>query len=134
MRCPDRRSLEIQVRTWDMHKHAELGAAAHWRYKEGSHRTTEDAYDEKIARLRQPLTWKDEVVDSSDWVSHYKQAALNETIYVITPQGKVVDLPQVLLLVDFCLPGAYRSWPPLSGARVDGHLVTLNTALNKAAG
>ncbi|MBP9229767.1 MAG: bifunctional (p)ppGpp synthetase/guanosine-3',5'-bis(diphosphate) 3'-pyrophosphohydrolase, partial [Azonexus sp.] len=93
VRCPDGRSLEIQIRTTEMHKHAELGVAAHWRYKEGSKRTSEDDYDEKIAWLRQLLTWKDEVVDSSDWISHYKQAALNETLYVITPQGKVVDLP-----------------------------------------
>jgi GTP pyrophosphokinase len=104
VRCPDGRSLEIQIRTWEMHKHAELGVAAHWRYKEGSKRTHEDDYDEKIAWLRQLLTWKDEVADSSDWVSHYKQAALDETLYVITPQGKVVDLPQGATPVDF----AYR--------------------------
>jgi GTP pyrophosphokinase len=68
VRCPDGRSLEIQIRTWEMHKHAELGVAAHWRYKEGSKRTHEDDYDEKIAWLRQLLTWKDEVADSSDWI------------------------------------------------------------------
>ena len=69
VRCPDGRSLEVQIRTWEMHNHAELGVAAHWRYKEGSKRTHEDEYDEKIAWLRQLLTWKDEVADSSDWVS-----------------------------------------------------------------
>ena len=129
VRCPDGRSLEIQIRTTEMHKHAELGVAAHWRYKEGSKRTSEDDYDEKIAWLRQLLTWKDEVVDSSDWISHYKQAALNETLYVITPQGKVVDLPQGSTPVDF----AYRVHTDLGhrcrGAKVDGHLVPLNTAL-----
>ena len=129
VRCPDGRSLEIQIRTTEMHKHAELGVAAHWRYKEGSKRSSEDDYDEKIAWLRQLLTWKDEVVDSSDWISHYKQAALNETLYVITPQGKVVDLPQGSTPVDF----AYRVHTDLGhrcrGAKVDGHLVPLNTAL-----
>ena len=129
MRCPDGRSLEIQIRTWDMHKHAELGVAAHWRYKEGSKRTNEDDYDEKIAWLRQLLTWKDEVADSSDWVKHYKQAALDETIYVITPQGKVVDLPAGSTPVDF----AYRVHTDLGhrcrGAKVGGHLVPLNTSL-----
>ncbi|MDQ5916207.1 MAG: pyrophosphokinae, partial [Pseudomonadota bacterium] len=94
VRCPDGRSLEVQIRTEDMHKHAELGVAAHWRYKEGSKKAGEDNYDEKIAWLRQLLTWKDEVADSSDWVAHYKQAALDETIYVMTPQGRVVDLPR----------------------------------------
>jgi GTP pyrophosphokinase len=129
VRCPDGRSLEIQIRTWDMHKHAELGVAAHWRYKEGSKRTHEDEYDEKIAWLRQLLTWKDEVADSSDWISHYKQAALDETLYVITPQGKVVDLPQGATAVDF----AYRVHTDLGhrcrGAKVNGQLVTLNTPL-----
>jgi GTP pyrophosphokinase len=129
VRCPDGRSLEVQIRTEDMHKHAELGVAAHWRYKEGSKRGGEDDYDEKIAWLRQLLTWKDEVADSSDWINHYKKAALDETLYVITPQGKVVDLPQGATPVDF----AYRVHTDLGhrcrGARVNGQLVTLNTPL-----
>ena len=129
VRCPDGRSLEIQIRTWEMHKHAELGVAAHWRYKDGTKRSPEDAYDEKVDRTRQPLTWKDEVADSSDWISHYKQAALDETLYVITPQGKVVDLPQGATPVDF----AYRVHTDLGhrcrGAKVNGHLVPLNTPL-----
>ncbi len=129
VRCPDGRSLEVQIRTWDMHKHAELGVAAHWRYKEGSRHGAEDSYDEKIAWLRQLLTWKDEVTDSSDWVNHYKQAALDETLYVITPQGRVVDLPAGATPVDF----AYRVHTDLGhrcrGAKVNGQLVPLNTPL-----
>ncbi len=129
VRCPDGRSLEIQIRTWEMHKHAELGVAAHWRYKEGNKRTSEDDYDEKIAWLRQLLTWKEEVSDSSDWVKHYKQAAFDETLYVITPAGKVVDLPTGATPIDF----AYRVHTDLGhrcrGAKVNGHLVPLNTAL-----
>ena len=127
--CPDGRSLEVQIRTREMHKHAELGVAAHWRYKEGSKHSSEGSYDEKIAWLRQILTWKDEVSDSSDWVKHYKEAALDETIYVMTPQGRVVDLPRGATPVDF----AYRVHTDLGhrcrGAKVDGALVTLNTQL-----
>jgi len=127
--CPDGRSLEVQIRTHEMHKHAELGVAAHWRYKEGSKHSSEGNYDEKIAWLRQLLTWKDEVSDSSDWVKHYKEAALDETIYVMTPQGRVVDLPRGSTPVDF----AYRVHTDLGhrcrGAKVDGALVTLNTQL-----
>lgn len=127
--CPDGRSLEVQIRTRDMHKHAELGVAAHWRYKEGSRHASDGSYDEKIAWLRQLLTWKDEVSDSSDWVKHYKEAALDETIYVMTPQGRVVDLPRGSTPVDF----AYRVHTDLGhrcrGAKVDGALVTLNTQL-----
>ncbi len=126
--CRDGRALEVQIRTRDMHKHAELGVAAHWRYKEGSKRSA-GSYDEKIAWLRQLLTWKDEVSDSSDWVRHYKEAALDETIYVMTPQGRVVDLPRGATPVDF----AYRVHTDLGhrcrGAKVDGALVTLNSQL-----
>ena len=127
--CADGRSLEIQIRTRDMHQHAELGVAAHWRYKEGSKQSSTGDYDEKIAWLRQLVTWKDEVSDSSDWVKHYKEAALDETIYVMTPQGRVVDLPRGATPVDF----AYRVHTDLGhrcrGAKVDGALVTLNTPL-----
>lgn len=127
--CPDGRSLEVQIRTREMHKHAELGVAAHWRYKEGSKQAAEDDYDEKIAWLRQLLTWKDEVADSSDWVRHYKEAALDETIYIMTPAGRVVDLPRGATPVDF----AYRVHTDLGhrcrGAKVDGALVPLNTQL-----
>jgi len=129
VRCPDGRSLEVQIRTREMHNHAELGIAAHWRYKEGCKQSSEDNYDEKIAWLRQLLTWKDEVADSSDWVKHYKEAALDETIYIMTPQGRVVDLPRGATPVDF----AYRVHTDLGhrcrGAKVDGALVPLNTQL-----
>ncbi|MBP6708140.1 MAG: bifunctional (p)ppGpp synthetase/guanosine-3',5'-bis(diphosphate) 3'-pyrophosphohydrolase [Candidatus Accumulibacter sp.] len=127
--CPDGRALEVQIRTRQMHSHAELGVAAHWRYKEGSKATPEDRYDEKIAWLRQLLTWRDEVADSSDWVRHYKQAAFDETVYILTPQGRVVDLPQGATPVDF----AYRVHTDIGhrcrGAKVDGALVPLNTQL-----
>jgi GTP pyrophosphokinase len=130
VRCSDGRSLEVQIRTWEMHNHAELGIAAHWRYKEGSKHDADDGYDDKIAWLRQLLTWKEDVSDSSDWVNHYKQAALDDTVYVMTPQGKVVDLPTGATPVDF----AYRLHTDLGhrcrGAKVDGALVPLNTALH----
>lgn len=129
VRCSDGRSLEVQVRTWEMHNHAELGVAAHWRYKEGARHDADDGYDDKIAWLRQLLTWKEDVSDSSDWVNHYKQAALDDTVYVMTPQGKVVDLPTGATPVDF----AYRLHTDLGhrcrGAKVDGALVPLNTPL-----
>jgi GTP pyrophosphokinase len=129
VRCPDGRSLEVQIRTREMHNHAELGVAAHWRYKEGGKSPAASGYDDKIAWLRQLLSWRDEVADSSDWVAHYKRAALDETIYVLTPQGKVFDLPAGSTPIDF----AYRLHSDLGhrcrGAKVNGQLVTLNTQL-----
>jgi GTP pyrophosphokinase len=126
----DGRSLEVQIRTHEMHQHAELGVAAHWRYKEsGSPARAESAYDEKIALLRQLLSWRDEITDSAAWVEQFKRAALDDTIYVLTPQGRVIDLPKGSTPVDF----AYRLHTDVGhrcrGAKVDGHLVPLNTPL-----
>ena len=123
----DGRALEVQIRTHDMHRHAELGVAAHWRYKEGS-RSGSD-YDEKIALLRSLLSWRDEVADSAQWMEQYRRASLDDTLYVLTPQGKVIDLPRDATPIDF----AYRLHTSLGhrcrGAKVDGHLVPLNTRL-----
>ncbi|MDD3354470.1 bifunctional (p)ppGpp synthetase/guanosine-3',5'-bis(diphosphate) 3'-pyrophosphohydrolase [Zoogloea sp.] len=124
----DGRALEVQIRTHDMHNHAELGVAAHWRYKEGSGPASGE-YDEKIALLRSLLSWRDEVTDSADWLEQFKRASLDDTIYVLTPQGRVIDLPRGATPIDF----AYRVHTDLGhrcrGAKVNGQLVTLNTPL-----
>ncbi|MFZ5512138.1 MAG: RelA/SpoT family protein [Pseudomonadota bacterium] len=124
---PDGRALEVQIRTYEMHYHAELGIAAHWRYKEGA--AADSSYDDKIAWLRQLLSWRDEIADSSEWVEHFKRAALDDTIYVLTPQNRVIDLPRGATPIDF----AYRVHTDLGhrcrGAKVDGALVPLNTPL-----
>ena len=126
----DGRSLEVQIRTRDMHEHAELGVAAHWRYKEtGTSGHASSEYDDKIAWLRQLLSWRDEIADSTQWVEQFKRAALDDTLYVMTPQGRVIDLPRGATPIDF----AYRVHTDLGhrcrGARVDGHMVPLNTPL-----
>ena len=126
----DGRSVEVQIRTQEMHRHAELGVAAHWRYKEaGSPARAESSYDEKIAWLRQLLSWRDEITDSAAWVEQFKRAALDDTIYVVTPQGRIIDLPNGATPVDF----AYRLHTDIGhrcrGAKVDGYLVPLNTPL-----
>ncbi|MDR2881025.1 MAG: TGS domain-containing protein, partial [Azoarcus sp.] len=124
----DGRPLEVQVRTHAMHRHAELGVAAHWRYKEGMG-IGGNEYDDKIALLRNLLSWRDEVAGSKQWVEQFKLASLNDTIYVLTPQGRVIDLPNGSTPIDF----AYRLHTDLGhrcrGAKVDGHLVPLNTQL-----
>ena len=124
---PGGRALEVQIRTHEMHYHSELGVAAHWRYKEKA--AADARYDDKIAWLRQLLSWRDEVSDSSEWVREFKRAALDDTIYVLTPQGRVIDLSRGATPIDF----AYRLHTDLGhrcrGARVNGALVPLNTPL-----
>src|SRR5262245_4296431 len=97
---PDGRALEVQIRTHEMHRHAELGVAAHWRYKEGK-RGPAEAVDDRIAWLRQVLAWRDEVVDSAEWVEPSKRAARDDTVYVLTPQGRVIDLARGATPIDF---------------------------------
>jgi GTP pyrophosphokinase len=128
---PHGRGLEVQIRTHEMHRDAELGVAAHWRYKEGRGQdgARADPFDEKIAWLRQVLAWRDEIVDASDWVERFKHAALDDTVYVLTPLGKIIDLPQGATPVDF----AYALHTDLGhrcrGAKVNGAIVPLDHRL-----
>jgi GTP pyrophosphokinase len=124
---PAGRTLEVQIRTEEMHRQAEFGVAAHWRYKEpGKVTKAEAAFERKIAWLRELLAWRDEV---ADWGRTTKQARLDDTVYVLTPQGRVLDLPAGSTPVDF----AYALHTDLGhrcrGAKVDGQLVTLDTPL-----
>jgi GTP pyrophosphokinase len=126
----DGRALEVQIRTYEMHREAELGVAAHWRYKEGLRRTARgDALDERIAWLRQMLAWRDEIVDASDWVEQSKHAALDDTVYALTPQGRVVDLPKGSTPIDFAYALHTDVGHRCRGAKVNGAMVPLNTPL-----
>lgn len=133
------RALEIQIRTRDMHYFAEFGVAAHWRYKETGERgyagqfSASSEYETKIAWLRQLLAWKDEAStlnndDESVW-DKVKQTELDDHIYVLTPQARIVALPSGATPIDF----AYYLHTELGhccrGARIDGTIVPLNTAL-----
>jgi GTP pyrophosphokinase len=129
----DGRPLEVQIRTHEMHREAELGVAAHWRYKEGVRRDGRaakgDALDDRIAWLRQMLAWRDEIVDSSDWLEQSKHAALDDTVYALTPQGRVVDLPHGATPVDFAYALHTDVGHRCRGAKVNGAMVPLNTPL-----
>ncbi|HEY5635333.1 MAG TPA: bifunctional (p)ppGpp synthetase/guanosine-3',5'-bis(diphosphate) 3'-pyrophosphohydrolase [Burkholderiales bacterium] len=127
---PGGRTLEVQIRTEAMHRHAEFGIAAHWRYKEaGGPAQASDGFDDKIALLRQLLAWRDEVDEGTQWAEKTRAAGLDDTIYVLTPQGRVLDLPAGSTPVDF----AYALHSDLGhrcrGAKVDGQLVALDTPL-----
>ena len=124
---PRNLALEVQIRTHEMHQHSELGVAAHWRYKEGG--KTDAKFDEKIAWLRQILEWKEEVADSGDMLEQFKSELFQDQVYVLTPQGKVIDLPKGSTPVDF----AYTLHTDLGhrtrGAKVNGSIVPLNYKL-----
>src|SRR6266568_4946073 len=131
---PEGKALEVQIRTREMHRDAELGVAAHWRYKEGAKLATGkgDPFDEKIAWLRQMLAWRDEIVDAADWIEQSKHAVLDDTVYVLTPQGKVIDLPQGATPVDFAYALHSDIGHRCRGAKVNGAIVPLDYQLKNA--
>jgi GTP pyrophosphokinase len=131
---PEGNALEVQIRTREMHRDAELGVAAHWRYKEGAKRASGkgDPFDDRIAWLRQMLAWRDEVVDRSDWIEQSKHAVLGDTVYVLTPQGRVIDLPQGATPVDFAYALHSELGHRCRGAKVNGAIVSLDYRLKNA--
>jgi GTP pyrophosphokinase len=134
----DGRALEVQIRTQEMHRFAEYGVAAHWRYKEaGGSNFSARKYDEKIAWLRQLLAWKSEVADvvvgqedaQREWVEKIKSATLDDRIYVLTPQARVIELPSGSTPIDFAYHLHTDVGHRCRGARIDGAMVPLNTPL-----
>jgi GTP pyrophosphokinase len=125
---PDSRVLEVQVRTYEMHQHAELGVAAHWRYKEAV--KGDPGLDDKISWLRSVLEWKDELADAAELAEYFKTDLFQDMVYVVTPQGQVVDLPRGSTPVDF----AYHLHSELGhrcrGAKVNGQIVPLTYVLS----
>ena len=101
---PSGKTIEIQIRTKDMHDDAELGVAAHWQYKEGSLPTKSgrgSGYDDKIAWLRKLLQWQEEMADTGDFAEELRNQVVEDRVYVFTPQGDVVDLPTGSTPLDF---------------------------------
>jgi GTP pyrophosphokinase len=134
----DGRPLEVQIRTQEMHNFAEYGIAAHWRYKEeGGSNFKGQKYDEKIAWLRQLLAWKTDVADTvvgqediqKEWVEKLKSTTLDDRIFVLTPQARVLELPVGATPIDFAYHLHSDVGHRCRGARVDGVMVPLNTPL-----
>ena len=129
--------FEVQIRTQEMHRLAEFGVAAHWRYKEtGGSTFVAQQYDEKISFLRQLLSWKTDVDDAvaeedshKEWVEKIKATTLDDRIYALTPQARVIDLPQGATPIDFAYQVHSDVGHRCRGARVDGVMVPLNTPL-----
>src|SRR2546428_11448878 len=120
--------LEIQIRPMQMHREAERGIAAHWRYKEG--KPAEKEFEQKLSWLRQLLDWHSELQDARAFVQSVKLDLFQNEVFVFTPQGDVIDLPAGATSVDF----AYRIHTDVGhrcvGAKVNGRLVPLSPRLH----
>ena len=128
---PHDRALEVQIRTQAMHQASELGVAAHWSYKEGGSgaKDSEQAYAGKIASLRQLLTWGNDLGSPGELLAGFKASLFDETIFVLTPQGKIIDLPKDSTPIDFAYAVHTGLGHRCRGAKVDGAMVPLNTPL-----
>lgn len=128
---PDNRVLEVQIRSAAMHEEAEFGVCAHWRYKDTDSESGHESYEQKIEWLRQVLEWHEEI-GGTPWEDHLPKGIAQDRIYVFTPEGHVVDLPENATPVDF----AFRIHTDVGircrGAKVNGRIVPLNHALRTA--
>ncbi len=126
---PDGKVMEIQIRTHEMNEEAEFGVCAHWRYKGTDVRSASSSYEEKISWLRQVLEWQEELGDVSEIARQLSADIGSDRVYVFTPDGHVVDLPNGATPVDF----AYRVHTEVGhccrGAKVNGRIVPLTYPL-----
>lgn len=120
---PSGKTVEIQIRTQEMHKNAELGVAAHWKYKEGPNPGIDAAYEERIAWLRKLLSWQEDMVESGSIVEEFKTQVFEDRVYVFTPKGDVVDLPAGATPLDFAYQIHSQVGNRCVGAKVDGRIV-----------
>lgn len=127
---PKGKVIEVQIRTFDMHEEAELGVCSHWRYKSGEQSTRSDSYEKKINWLRQILEWQEDLGDTPGMAKEPMGEISLDRIYVFTPDGHVVDLMPTATPLDF----AYRVHTEVGhrcrGAKVNGHIVPLNSKLH----
>ena len=124
---PNGEPFEIQIRTWDMHRTAEYGIAAHWKYKEG--RKDDNELDDKLRWLRQLLEWQRDMKDPKEFMESLKIDLFTNEVFVFTPKGDVIDLPAGSTPIDF----AYKIHSDIGnscvGAKVDGRMVPINYEL-----
>lgn len=124
---PQGQPLEVQIRTWEMHRTAEYGIAAHWRYKEGERGSK--AIDQKLSWLRRILEWQHDFGDATEFMESLKIDLFSDVVFVFSPKGDVYELPAGSVPIDF----AYRVHTQVGhncvGAKVNGRIVTLDYKL-----
>lgn len=119
--------FEIQIRTWEMHRTAEYGIAAHWKYKEGKKSSSD--FDEKLAWLRQLLEWQSDLKDAREFMESLKIDLFTDEVFVFTPKGDVVDLRKGATPLDFAYAIHSDVGNQCVGAKVNGRIVPLDYVL-----
>jgi GTP pyrophosphokinase len=117
------RAVEVQIRTHEMHEHAELGVASHWRYKEGG--PTDPAFDNKIAIMRQLLESSDDDLDDESLLDSFRSVTSEDRVYVLTPRGEVLDMSAGSTVLDFAYQVHTEVGHRCRGAKVNGRIVPL---------
>lgn len=125
---PEGRVFEVQIRTFQMHQQAEMGVAAHWKYKEGGARKKQ-AHERKIAWLREVLAWHREMATNRGASDAVEMEFLDDRVYVFTPDGDVLDLPHEVTPLDFAYHVHTDMGHRCRGAKVNGHIVPLTYPL-----
>ena len=123
----DGKTLEIQIRTPQMNQNAEYGIAAHWRYKEGASR--DEDYERRILWLRSLMEWRQDVEDAHEFVDSMKSDVFEDRVYVFTPRGDIIDLPNGSTPIDFAYQVHTDVGHRCRGAKVNGKLVSLDKEL-----
>jgi GTP diphosphokinase / guanosine-3',5'-bis(diphosphate) 3'-diphosphatase len=123
----DGKTLEVQIRTHEMNQNAELGIAAHWRYKEGASR--DEAYERHILWLRSLMEWRQDVEDAGEFVDSMKTDVFQDRVYVFTPRGDIIDLPVGSTPIDFAYHVHTDIGHRCRGAKINGKLVSLDYIL-----
>jgi GTP pyrophosphokinase len=123
----DGRLLEVQIRTYEMHQNAELGIAAHWRYKDNP--SIEETYERRIAYLRTMLDWRQNLAEGAGLPDHFESSLFYDHVYVFTPQGEIIGLPAGATPVDFAYAIHSDVGHSCRSAKVNGKTVTLDWEL-----
>lgn len=125
---PEGKTIEVQIRTQQMHDDAELGVAAHWKYKEGKSGSS-DSFEDKINWLRKILAWQDDVSESGDIVEELRSQVFDDRVYVFTPKGDVIDLPKGSTPLDFAYYVHTNVGHRCNGAKISDRIVPLTYQL-----